>query len=120
MARRSATLLALLCALSTGLATAQYGAVPAPVVVTDPAAQSRELAASLDRASTQLEQARTRVERAESEIEGLEGRRRASEQALRTRVRALYRLRRSGLLPFAGASRRCSATSGASSASSAS
>lgn len=102
MARRSATLLLLVGLLSGGLATAQYGAVPAPVVVTDPAAQSRELAASLDRASTQLEQARTRVQRAETEIEGLEGRRRASESALRSRVRALYRLRRSGLLPFAG------------------
>ena len=50
----------------------------------------------------EVERVRTRRARLDAEVEGLIGRRDGARRRIRDRVRALYRLRRAGVLPLAG------------------
>jgi septal ring factor EnvC (AmiA/AmiB activator) len=66
--------------------------------LTDPAVIEGEIAENLAR----VEHAQTRQAQIDTEISGLAGKREEAEQRLHERARALYRIRRAGMLPVAG------------------
>jgi len=94
--RRLRSLIPLLLALGVGPAAAQapgtYGRMPSLAEIERGLADTR----------AEIERARAQKGRLESEIEGLEERREAAKALLVARTRALYRVRRAGMLPVAG------------------
>ena len=71
---------------------------PGATSLTDPAAIEAEIAENLAR----VEHAQTRQAQIDTEISGLAGQREEAEGRLHERARALYRVRRAGMLPVAG------------------
>lgn len=88
--------------LAVGLLGAAAGATaerdPGATALTDPAAIEAEIAENLAR----VEHAQTRQAQIDTEISGLAGQRGEAEGRLHERARALYRVRRAGMLPVAG------------------
>lgn len=88
--------------LALGLLGAAAGATaerdPGATALTDPAAIEAEIAENLAR----VEHAQTRQAQIDTEISGLAGQREEAEGRLHERARALYRVRRAGMLPVAG------------------
>lgn len=88
--------------IATGLAAVAGGAAAEQdrglAALTDVAAVEGQIAENLAR----VEHAQTRQAQIDTEISGLAGKREEAEERLHERARALYRIRRAGMLPVAG------------------
>lgn len=82
-----------------GTGRAQY---PAPVVVTDPYAETARIDAELATATASLAELEASHARSKTELDQLSPRRAHAKEGMRRRVRALYRMQRAGHLPIAG------------------
>ena len=68
----------------------------------DASTRGADLDSQIADAMAGIERGEARAARVDAEIEGLGQRRNAARRRLRTRARALYRMRRAGMLPLAG------------------
>ncbi|HJK92406.1 MAG TPA: peptidoglycan DD-metalloendopeptidase family protein [Polyangiaceae bacterium LLY-WYZ-15_(1-7)] len=96
--------IALRLALILGLAAPVLAQPPLPLpgAPAGASAESTRLAAELEQAEARASRSEATQARLEAEVEALAGRRDEARSQLRSHARALYRMRRAGMLPVAG------------------